>query len=66
MDTVLLNYGAIGVMLIFAGYAIRLLDGRCSDIYEKRIEEGKLILDALNKNTTALLALTEAINGKKR
>lgn len=62
MDTVLLQYGLAGVVIIALSAAVRLLWKQNSELQEKRLDDLKEISD---KSNTTLNGLTDMIGQLK-
>lgn len=63
---ILVQMGLPGLVIFGLGWAVIKLDRRNTEIQDKRLEETKVGFDALNKNTTALNTLTDAISKLRR
>lgn len=57
-----LQNGLLGACVLVLAYSYWQKDKRLADIWEKRLEEARESLTALNANTAATKAQTEAFN----
>ena len=61
----LLQWGAPGTIIIALGWAYWKRVERVDAINEKRIEESRETLNAINSNTTALNALADLVKARR-